>query len=79
MTSDVCVCVTNYMTPETLSEDKTTKMSQSNIKYTQVIQAQSLGPPSSAPKTRRLITKTAIHPKEVAKKTSNEKLRPDAF
>ena len=49
------------------------------MKYTQVIHAQSLGPPSSAPKTRRLKTKTEIHPTEVEKKTSKEKLSPPAF
>lgn len=65
--------------PETLREDSTTKIIQSNMKNTQVIHAQSFGPPSSAPNVRRLITRTAIQPTEVAKNTSNEKLRPAAF
>ncbi|KAK2403600.1 magnesium/proton exchanger [Trifolium repens] len=67
------------MKPETLSEDSTTKIIQSSMKNAQVIHAQSLGPPSSAPKTIRLRTKTDIHPTEVAKKTINEKLSPPAF
>lgn len=67
------------MMPETLREDSTTKISQSNMKNTKVIQAQSLGPPSSAPNVRRLITRTAIQPTEVEKNTSKEKLRPAAF
>lgn len=49
------------------------------MKYTQVSQAQTLGPPSSAPKVRRLNTKTAIQAIDVAKKTSNEKLRSPAL
>lgn len=48
------------------------------MKNTNVIHAQSLGPPSSAPKIIRLITKTEIHPTEVEKKTINEKLSPPA-
>ena len=64
---------------ETLREDNTTKISQSNIKYTEVTQAHSLGPPSSAPKVRRLNTRTAMQPTEVAKKTSREKLSPLAL
>lgn len=67
------------MMPETLREERTTKIIQSNMKYTQVTQAQSLGPPSSAPNVTRLYTRTAIHPTEVAKKTSKEKLSPSAF
>lgn len=67
------------MIPETLREDNTTKIIQRNMKYTEVTQAQSLGPPSSAPNVIRLYTKTAIHPTEVAKKTSKEKLSPSAF
>lgn len=67
------------MNPETLSEDSTTKIIHRNMKNTAVIHAQSLGPPSSAPKTRRLTTKTEIHPTEVQKKTINEKLSPPAF
>lgn len=65
--------------PETLKDDNTTKISHSNMKYAQVIHAQSFGPPSSAPKTRRLNTKTPIQPTEVEKKTSKEKLSPSAF
>lgn len=68
-----------HMMPETLREDSTTKIIQSNMKYTQVIQAQCLGPPSSAPNVRRLNTRTAMHPTEVEKKTSKEKLSPSAF
>lgn len=49
------------------------------MKYTHVTQAQTLGPPSSAPNTSRLSIKTAIHPTEVEKKTSKEKLSPSAF
>lgn len=67
------------MIPETLREDNTTKIIQSNMKYTQVIQAQTFGPPSSAPNVRRLNTRTAIQPTEVQKKTSKEKLSPPAF
>lgn len=67
------------MKPETLREDSTTKISQSNMKYTHVTQAQILGPPSSAPSVKRLYTSTPIQPTEVAKKTSNEKLNPSAF
>jgi hypothetical protein len=67
------------MMPETLREDRTTKIIQSNMKYTHVTQAQSLGPPSSAPNVRRLYTRTAIHPTEVQKKTSKEKLSPSAL
>ncbi|MFS7901675.1 hypothetical protein Hanom_Chr01g00002421 [Helianthus anomalus] len=67
------------MMPETLREDKTTNTSQSIMKYAQVIQAQTRGPPSSPPNTTLLSTKTEIHPTEVEKKTNNEKLNPDAF
>jgi len=67
------------MNPETLSEDSTTKIIHNNMKKEQVIHAQSLGPPSSAPKIIRLKTKTDIHPTEVQKKTINEKLSPPAF
>lgn len=65
--------------PETFRDDNTTNMTQSIMKYAQVIQAQTLGPPSSPPNTSRLSTKTEIHPTEVEKKTSNEKLSPFAF
>lgn len=44
-----------------------------------VNQAQCLGPPNSAPRVRRRKTRTAIHPAEVIKKTTKEKLSPDAF
>ena len=67
------------MNPETLSDDSTTKIIHNNMKNAQVIHAQSLGPPSSAPKIIRLKTKTEIHPTEVEKKTINEKLSPPAF
>ena len=66
------------MISETLREDSTTKMSQSNMKKMHVTQAQSLGPPSSAPNVRRLNTSTAMQATEVEKNTSNEKLRPAA-
>lgn len=68
-----------HMMPETLREDNTTKISHSNIKYAQVTQAQTFGPPSSAPNVKRLNTKTPIQPTEVQKKTSKEKLSPCAF
>ena len=67
------------MMPETLREDTTTKITQSNMKYTEVTQAQSFGPPSSAPNVRRLNTRTPIQPTEVEKKTSKEKLSPAAL
>jgi len=67
------------MNPETLSEDSTTKIIHNNMKKAQVIHAQSLGPPSSAPKIIRLKTKTDIHPTEVQKKTIREKLSPPAL
>lgn len=67
------------MISETLREESTTKINQSKMKNAQVIHAQSLGPPSSAPNVRRLITRTAIQPTEVEKNTSSEKLRPAAF
>lgn len=67
------------MIPETFREDKTTNMSQSNMKYAHVTQAQTRGPPSSPPNTIRLTTKIEIQPTEVEKKTSNEKLSPSAF
>jgi hypothetical protein len=67
------------MNPETLREDSTTKIIHSSMKNAQVTHAQSLGPPSSAPKTIRLTIKTEIHPTEVAKKTISEKLSPPAF
>lgn len=67
------------MMPETLREESTTKIIHSNMKYTQVIQAQSFGPPSSAPNVRRLYTRTPIQPTEVEKNTSKEKLSPSAF
>lgn len=69
----------SYMMPETLREESTTKIIQSNMKYTQVTQAQNLGPPSSAPRVRRLNTRTAMQPTEVEKNTSREKLSPSAF
>ena len=65
--------------PETLREESTTKIIQSNMKYTNVTQAQNLGPPSSAFSVKRLNTRTAIQPIEAQKKTSNEKLSPAAF
>lgn len=65
--------------PETLREESTTKIIQSNMKYTNVTHAQILGPPSSAFSVKRLSTRTAIQPIEVQKKTSNEKLSPAAF
>lgn len=66
------------MMPETLREDRTTKIIQSNMKYMQVIQAQSLGPPSSAPNISLLTIRTEIQPIEVMKKTSKQKLSPPA-
>lgn len=68
-----------HMIPDTLREESTTKIIQSSIKYTEVTQAQSFGPPSSAPSVRRLNTRTAMQPTEVQKNTSNEKLSPSAF
>jgi hypothetical protein len=49
------------------------------MKYTDVIQAHSLGPPSSAPIIMRRRTKIVMQPNEVAKKTRREKLRPSAL
>lgn len=66
------------MISETLREESTTKMSQSNMKKKHVTQAQSLGPPSSAPNVRRLNTSTAMQATEVEKNTSKLKLRPAA-
>uniref|UniRef100_A0A0A8XTA5 ATMHX n=1 Tax=Arundo donax TaxID=35708 RepID=A0A0A8XTA5_ARUDO len=68
-----------YIIPETLREENTTKTTQRIMKYTDVIQAHSLGPPSSAPSTMRRRTKTVIQPNDVAKKTRREKLRPSAL
>lgn len=67
------------MMPETLRDDNTTNINQSSIKYAQVIQAQTLGPPSSAPNTIRLSTKIEMQQTDVEKKTSKEKLSPRAF
>lgn len=44
-----------------------------------VTHAQSLGPPSSPPKIRRLYIKTPMQPTDVAKNISKEKLSPPAF
>jgi hypothetical protein len=49
------------------------------MKYTDVIQAHSLGPPSSAPIIMRRRTKTVMQANEVAKKTRREKLKPAAL
>lgn len=68
-----------YMMPETLREDSTTNISQSNIKKTLVTQAQNLGPPSSAPSIRRLTTKTEMQPTEVEKNTIKVNPSPSAF
>lgn len=67
------------MIPETLRDESTTNMSHKDIKYILVTQAQNFGPPSSAPKMIRRSTNTDIHPTEVQKKTTKEKLRPAAF
>lgn len=67
------------MIPETLSEESTTNIIQSNMMNTEVTQAQNLGPPSSAPSVRRLNTRTPIQPTEQQKNTSKEKLSPSAF
>lgn len=69
----------SHMMPETRREERTTNIIQSNMKNTLVTQAQILGPPSSAPSVRRLITNTIIQPTEVEKNTSREKLSPPAF
>lgn len=64
----------SQMILETLSKERTTKVIQSNIQYTEVTQALNLGLPSSAPSARCLNTRTTKQPTEVHKITSKEKL-----
>lgn len=48
------------------------------MKKIHVIQAQTLGPPSSAPNVRRLNTSTIMQATEVEKNTNKLKLKPPA-